>query len=77
MVAKGGTKLISNQAIKILKRDFLHQVSLITPNIPEAEVLTGLKINNKTDMIKVGEKLISLGAKKCLNKRWTFKIKKS
>ena len=76
MVAKGGTKLISNQAIKILKRDFLHQVSLITPNIPEAEVLTGLKINNKTDMIKVGEKLISLGAKNVLIKGGHLKSKK-
>ena len=47
MVAKGGAKLINDSAIKILKKDLIKQVSLITPNIPEAEVLTGIKIRNK------------------------------
>ena len=40
MVAKGGAKLIDNKAITILKKKLIKQVSLITPNIPEAEVLT-------------------------------------
>ena len=52
MVAKGGAKLIDNKAIKIFKKRLLKKVSLITPNIPEAEVLTGIKIKNKEDMIK-------------------------
>ena len=43
MVAKGGAKLINKEAIQLLK-NLIQQVSLITPNIPEAEVLTGLKI---------------------------------
>ena len=46
MVAKGGTKLINNQAIKILKSKLLKKISLVTPNIPEAEILTGKKINS-------------------------------
>ena len=43
MVAKGGFKLISYTAIKILKK-LIKKVYLITPNIPEAEVLTNIKI---------------------------------
>ena len=47
MVAKGGAKLIDKEAIKIFKKKFNKKVSLITPNIPEAEVLTGLKLKIK------------------------------
>ena len=47
MVAKDGTKLIDNKAIKIIKEKLIKRVSLITPNIPEAEYLTGVKIKNK------------------------------
>ena len=68
MVAKGGTKLISNQAIKILKLKLLKKVSLVTPNIPEAEILTGKKINNIRDMIEASNILLSLGAKNILIK---------
>ena len=57
MVAKGGAKLIDNNAIQILKKELIKEVSLITPNIPEAEVLTGIKINNKKDMITAAKKL--------------------
>ena len=40
MVAKGGTKLIDDKAIKLLKEKLIKKVTLITPNIPEAEILT-------------------------------------
>ena len=40
MVAKGGFKLINNRAIKTLKTRLIKKVFLITPNVPEAEVLT-------------------------------------
>jgi hydroxymethylpyrimidine/phosphomethylpyrimidine kinase len=46
MVAKGGTKLINNEAIKILKKKLMKKILLITPNIPEAEILTNTKINS-------------------------------
>ena len=68
MVAKGGTKLINNRAIQFLKKKLIKQVSLITPNILEAEVLTGIKIKNKEDMIFAANKLINLGAKNVLIK---------
>ena len=63
MVAKGGTKLIDNKAIKLLKDELIKKVSLITPNIPEAEILSGTKIKTKEDMIFAASKLLQLGAK--------------
>ncbi len=68
MVAKSGTKLINDEAISILKKKMIGRVNLITPNIPEAEVLTGVKINNKEDMILAANKLLSIGAKNVLLK---------
>ena len=68
MFAKGGTKLISNSAIKLLKSSLISNVSLITPNIPEAEFLTKTKILNKNDMILAGQKLLKFGAKNVLIK---------
>jgi len=63
MVAKGGAKLIDNKAIKLLKDELIKKVSLITPNIPEAEILTNTKIKTKEDMIFAASILINLGAK--------------
>ena len=45
MIAKGGARLISKPAIKDLKK-IIKKSLIITPNIPEAEVLTNIKINN-------------------------------
>ena len=76
MIAKGGAKLIDETAIKIIKKDLIKKVSLITPNVPEAEVLTGIKINNREDMILAANKLISLGAKNVLIKGGHLNTKK-
>ena len=75
MVAKSGTKLIDNKAIQILKKKLLKQVFLITPNIPEAEILTGMKIKNKKDMNLAANRLIKLGAKNVLIKGGHLKSK--
>ena len=63
MVAKGGARLIDDKAIQLLKNQLIKKVSLITPNIPEAEILTGTKIKTKEDMIFAASILIGLGAK--------------
>ena len=76
MIAKGGEKLIDNKAIQLVKKRLLQKVNLVTPNIPEAEVITGIKINSKQDMIKAGKKLITLGAKNVLIKGGHLKSKK-
>ena len=68
MVAKGGAKLIDDKAIKLLKTKLIARVILITPNIPEAEILTSTKIRSKEDMIFAANKLIEFGAKNVLIK---------
>ena len=68
MVAKGGAKLIDNKAIQLLKSKLIKKAILITPNIPEAEVLTKVRINNTKDMIHAANILIRLGAKNVLLK---------
>ena len=75
MVAKGGTKLIDKNAINLLKSKLIKRVSLITPNIPEAEILTKIKIKCKEDMIFAAHKLINLGAKNVLIKGGHLKSK--
>ena len=75
MVAKGGTKLIDNAAIKVLKNKLIKRVTLITPNIPEAEILTNTSIRSKEDMIFAAHKLIGIGAKNVLIKGGHLKSK--
>jgi len=68
MVAKGGAKLIDNKAIRSLKLKLIKKVMLITPNIPEAEILTKTKIRTKEDMIFAANKLLESGARNVLIK---------
>ena len=75
MVAKGGAKLIENNAIKLIKLQFIKKVTLITPNIPEAEILTNTRIRSKEDMIFAANKLINLGARNVLIKGGHLKSK--
>lgn len=57
MVATSGSKLISDEAIDTLKAKLLPIASLLTPNIPEAEVLSGMEIKSADDMVKAAEKI--------------------
>ena len=75
MVAKSGTKLINNSSIKYLKKLLLPLSNLITPNIPEAEILTGYSISDKEDMIKAAKKILNMGSKNVLLKGGHLKSK--
>ena len=75
MIAKGGTKLIDNNAIKLLKTRLIKRVTLITPNVPEAEILTKTKIKSKEDMIFAANKLIGFGARNVLIKGGHLNLK--
>ncbi len=57
MVATSGSKLISDEAIELLKKRLLPIATLVTPNIPEAEVLSGMEIKNADDMIEASRKI--------------------
>ena len=68
MFAKGGFPLLENEAISALK-EFINQVDcILTPNIPEAETLSGLKISNKDDMIKATKTIKINGTSRILLK---------
>jgi len=68
MVAKGGARLINQSAVKTLKDKLIKKAYLITPNIPEAEVLTKTKIKNLKDMIHAANILLKFGVKNVLLK---------
>jgi hydroxymethylpyrimidine/phosphomethylpyrimidine kinase len=68
MVAKGGHALLEPDAVEALTERLLPRATLITPNVPEAEALTGIKIDAIVDFGPVGDKLSRLGAKACLIK---------
>ncbi len=51
MVATSGSRLLSEDAIDTLKQQLLPLATVLTPNIPEAEILSGMPISNEKDMI--------------------------
>lgn len=68
MISKGGHHLLQQNAIEALKEKLLPIVTLITPNIPEAECLTDSRICTIEDMYHACLKLKELGAKNVLLK---------
>ena len=75
MIAKGGAKLMNNNSIKYLKKLLIPLSNVVTPNIPEAEVLSGYSISDKQDMIIAGKKILNMGAKNVLIKGGHLKNK--
>ncbi|BAH07640.1 bifunctional hydroxymethylpyrimidine kinase/phosphomethylpyrimidine kinase [Clostridium kluyveri] len=67
MVSKSGYFLLKKEATEAIK-DIVKIADVVTPNIPEAEVLTGLKIESREDMERAAFKIKELGAKSVLVK---------
>jgi hydroxymethylpyrimidine/phosphomethylpyrimidine kinase len=63
MVAKGGAPLLQAEATEALKRALLPLALVVTPNLPEAEVLTGLTVTDRVGMRRAGEAILALGAR--------------
>ena len=57
MVSTSGRKLMTNEAIEEIKKELLPLVTLVTPNIDEAKVLTGKSIQNTQDMLEAAKQL--------------------
>lgn len=57
MVATSGSKLISEEAVETLKKQLFSLAAVVTPNIPEAEILSGMKIESEMDMQVAAEKI--------------------
>jgi hydroxymethylpyrimidine/phosphomethylpyrimidine kinase len=62
MVAKGGHSLLSPDAVETMRRLLLPLAAVITPNLPEAEALTGLSITTEAGMRAAAAALLTLGA---------------
>lgn len=57
MVATSGSKLISDDAIEILKKELLSIATVVTPNIPEAEILAKMEIRSEEDMLIAAKRI--------------------
>jgi hydroxymethylpyrimidine/phosphomethylpyrimidine kinase len=68
LVGKHGSRLLSLEAEDALKRKLLPHAFLVTPNIPEAEALTGLAIADETAMCEAAQRLLDLGCRAVLIK---------
>jgi len=68
MVAKGGAKLIEAAAIDALKRLLVPRAAVLTPNLPEAEILVGQRIENVPAMHDAADALLALGCRAVLMK---------
>jgi hydroxymethylpyrimidine/phosphomethylpyrimidine kinase len=62
MVASSGARLFAADAVELLKRRLVARARLVTPNVPEAEALTGLAVRSLDDMRRAADALLSLGA---------------
>jgi len=63
MKSSSGTELLDAGGIKFLATELLKRASVITPNISEAEILTGLTIREVTDMEAAARKMFEMGAR--------------
>jgi hydroxymethylpyrimidine/phosphomethylpyrimidine kinase len=68
MVAKGGHPLLAAEAVATLKARLMPMAAIITPNLPEAEALTGLSITTVDDMKRAADALLRQGVRAVLLK---------
>jgi hydroxymethylpyrimidine/phosphomethylpyrimidine kinase len=68
MVAKGGDRLLEEDAVGAIRTELLPRAHIVTPNVPEAEVLSGLTIRSIDDMRAAGERILRLGPRVVLVK---------
>ena len=63
MVAKSGDRLLREEAVNALRIRLLPLATVVTPNIPEAETLAGMKVQSKEDARRAAEVIFGMGAK--------------
>jgi len=68
MIAKGGAPLLQQQAVEALVTELLPFTYLLTPNLPEAEALSGIAIETEAEMERAARKLRKMGARNVLLK---------
>ena len=68
MVAKGGDRLLEQEAVDAIRAELLPQAHVVTPNVPEAEVLAGIPVKSLDDMREAGRRILELGPRVVLVK---------
>jgi hydroxymethylpyrimidine/phosphomethylpyrimidine kinase len=68
MMAKGGHALLAPEAVETLRRRLLPIAAVITPNLPEAEALSGMRIRTVAEMAQAAEALLGMGPRAVLLK---------
>ena len=68
MISTSGSKLLEDDAIRTIMDELFPKATLLTPNIPETEYLSGIKINNEADILCAARKLQEKGCKAILIK---------
>ena len=68
MIAKGGDRLLEIDAVDAIRRELLPHTRIVTPNVPEAEALTGMRIASVDDMRAAAQRILSLGPRVVLVK---------
>ena len=63
MIAKGGAALMEDEASATLVREILPLATVLTPNLPEAEVICGMTIHNADDLLAAARKIQNMGVR--------------
>ena len=69
----GNAELLDTSGLKFVREELLNRVSVITPNIPEAEFLTGIEVEDVAGMKAAAQKLIEMGARAVVSPAGTWK----
>ncbi len=68
MIAKGGDRLIAADAVDAMRAELLPRAHVVTPNVPEAEVLAAMRIGSIEDMAEAGARILAMGPRVVLIK---------
>jgi hydroxymethylpyrimidine/phosphomethylpyrimidine kinase len=61
MIAKGGHRLIEEDAVAAMRAELLPRAHVVTPNVPEAEAIAGMPVRSLDDMTTAGHRILALG----------------
>jgi hydroxymethylpyrimidine/phosphomethylpyrimidine kinase len=68
MIAKGGARLLEDDAVEAMRAELLPRAQIVTPNVPEAEALARMRIATVDDMREAGRRILALGPRVVLVK---------
>lgn len=68
MIAKGGDRLLDDDAVAAMRSELLPRAHVLTPNVPEAEVLAGISIGSADEMRIAGSRILAMGPRVVLIK---------